>query len=93
MELIQKPISVGEAWMNSASATSANLQFLLKSVIQELKTHKQNSGQRDDMRQKFAQLREATQLDASKSYVENTLVAFTTEIRESITELKAPTSL
>ena len=29
MELIQKPTSVGEAWMNSASATNANLQFLL----------------------------------------------------------------
>ena len=90
MELIQKLTSVGEAWMNFASATNANLQFLLKSAIQELKTHKQISGQIDDMRQEITQLREATQQHATTSHVENTLEAFRTEIRESIKKLKAP---
>ena len=92
MELIQKPISVGEARKNSASATNANLQFLLKSAIQELKTHKQISGQIDDMPQEITQVREATQQDATTSYVENTLEVFRTEIRESIKELQAPNS-
>ena len=78
--------------MNSASATNSNLQFLLKSTIQELKTHKQFSGQIEDMRQEITQLREATQQDATTSYVENSLEAFRTEIRESIKELKAPIS-
>lgn len=92
MELIQKPTSAGEAWMNSASATNANLQFLLKAAIQELKTNKQISGQIDDMRQEIIQIREATQQDATRSYVENTLEAFRTEIRESIKELKTQNS-
>ena len=76
----------------SYPATNANLQFLLKSAIQELKTHKQISGQIEDMRQEITQLREATQQDATTSYVENSLEAFRTEIRESIKELKAPNS-
>ena len=44
------------------------------------------------MRQKMTQLREATQQDATTSYVEITLEAFRTEIRESIKGLKAPNS-
>ena len=61
--------------------------------IQELKTDKQTSGQMDDTGQEITQLREATQQDASTYYVENTLEAFRTEVRESIKELKAPNSM
>ena len=44
------------------------------------------------MPQEITQLREATQQDATTSYVGNTLEAFRRKIRESIKELKAPNS-
>ena len=86
-ELISKskPTAAGEVWMNCASATKANVVYLLKAAVQQLKQQTSTTKQIADLKDEVASLLSPPQLlNQVSSLVDSTLQTFRAEMTSTI---------